>query len=378
MNFYSLKNQEPVKHQKIPVNRISVILIDMKKAKRAILILMVPGMLVSCKINHLYMNVIEPAPVTLSPEIKTAGVINRSVPTDETKVLDVIDKALTLEGVNLDKDGAEQAVKGLAEELSNTMIFDEVKSLTDIDFRTPSLMGVFPVPLSWDIVKKICIETGTDALFSLEYYDTDTKIRYSTHDAGAKAILGLKIPSLVHKADMETIVKTGWRIYDPANEFIADEFHHFESVVFSGEGLTPLVAVAALVSRKDAIKEVSNKAGHGYALRLIPHEIRVKRDYFVKGNQNFKIAKRKAQVGKWNEAGDLWALETENPRRKIAGRASYNMAIINEINGDLNNALQWAQNAWEYYKIRQALKYVRILENRMYKAGILEMQQSQY
>ena len=64
--------------------------------KKAIYIILVSSLLVSCKINHLYMNVLEPAPVTLAPDIKKVGVINRSVPTDATKMLDVIDKALTL------------------------------------------------------------------------------------------------------------------------------------------------------------------------------------------------------------------------------------------------------------------------------------------
>ncbi|MCX6303109.1 MAG: DUF6340 family protein [Bacteroidia bacterium] len=343
--------------------------------KKALFILLISSVLVSCKMQQLYLSVLEPAPVTLSREIKKVGVINRSVPTDETKIFDVIDKALSLEGIDLDKDGAEQAIQGLSTELLNNKRFDEIKTLTDIDFRTPSLMGIFPVPLSWDIVDKVCRETGSDALFALEFYDTDTKLRYSTYDEGSKEVLGIKIPGIVHKADMETIVKTGWRIYDPARRIIADEYNHHESVVYSGTGVTPLVAVAGLIGRKDAVKEVSNKAGHGYAFRLIPYQLRVMRDYFVKGTNNFKIARRKAQVGKWNEAGELWAQETTNPKRKVAGRATYNMAIINEINGDLNTSLQWAQKAWEYYRIRPALEYVRILENRMLKTDILNEQQ---
>ena len=332
-------------------------------------------LLASCKMNQLYLNVVEPAPVTLDQNIKKVGVINRSVPTDETKILDVIDKALSLEGVSLDKDGAEQAIAGLSAELLRNDRFDAVKAITDIDFRTPSLMGIFPVPLSWDIVTKVCRETGTDALFALEYYDTDTKLNYSTSNEGDKVVMGVKVPGIIHRADMETIVKTGWRIYDPANKVLADEFHHVESVVFTGKGVTPLVAVAGLVGRKDAIARVSNEAGQGYAMRLIPYELRVMRDYFVKGTNNFKIAKRKAQMGKWNEAGELWEQETGNPKRKVAGRATYNMAIINEINGNLESALSWAQKAWEYYKIRPALRYTDILENRMYKAGVLMEQQ---
>jgi hypothetical protein len=59
---------------------------------------------------------------------------------------------------------------------------------------------------------------------------------------------------------------------------------------------------------------------------------------------------------------------------RIAGRACYNMAIINEINGQLDEALGWAQKAWEDYKTRLALRYVRILEDRLYKRDLLEVQ----
>jgi hypothetical protein len=110
-------------------------------------------------------------------------------------------------------------------------------------------------------------------------------------------------------------------------------------------------------------------------MRILPFRLRVTRDYFVKGTNNFSIAKRKAQTGKWDEAGKLWELETGNPKMKIAGRACYNMAIINEINGSLDDALGWAQKAWEDYKIRLALKYTRILENRKYNDDLLKIQE---
>jgi hypothetical protein len=341
--------------------------------KKYSVILLVAIAMVSCKTEQLYLNVMEPAPVTIPPYIKSVGIINRSMPTDETKALDAIDKVLSLEGKNLDKDGAWESIKGLSEELINNSRFNEVKTLSEIDFRTPRLT-VFPTPLSWAIVDQICKETGTDALFSLEKYDTDTHINYSSRKVDIKTPIG-SIPGIEHQADMETIVKTGWRIYDAPGKMILDEYIYGESIVSSGKGINPLQAAGALIGRKDAVNKVSNKAGHGYALRILPYKIRVGRDYFVKGTDNFKIARRKAQVGKWNEAGELWKKETENPKMKIAGRASYNMAIINEINGELDSALQWAQKAWEDYKIKQALDYVRILENRKYKNDVLKMQE---
>jgi hypothetical protein len=171
------------------------------------------------------------------------------------------------------------------------------------------------------------------------------------------------------------LVKTGWRIYDPVAKTILDEYIYNESVVFSGRGINPLLAASALVGRKEAVNQVSIKAGQGYAMRIIPYRLRVMRDYYVKGTDNFKIARRKAQVGKWDDAGVLWEKETTNSKSKISGRACYNMAIINEINGDLDAALKWAQKSYEDYNNKLALRYVNILKNRLYKNSILKMQE---
>ncbi len=342
--------------------------------KKFIIISIVATALLSCKTQQLYLNVIEPAPVTLPPYIKSVGVINRSIPTDETKTLDVLDKAFSLEGVNLDKDGAMESIRGLSDELLQNTRFNEVKTLNNVDFRTSALSD-FPTALTWEIVEQICKESSTDALFSLEKFDTDTHLNLSTRKVDIKTPLG-SIPGIEHQANMETLVKTGWRIYDPVSKLILDAYIYNESVVFSGRGINPLVAASALVGRKEAVNQVSNKAGHGYALRIIPYSLRVMRDYYVKGTDNFKIARRKAQVGKWDDAGVLWEKETSNSSSKIAGRACYNMAIINEINGDLDSALKWAQKSYEDSNNKLALRYVRILENRRYKNDVLKTQES--
>jgi len=341
--------------------------------KKYIILLATVILLVSCKTNELYINVLQPAPVTLPPYIKKVGVINRSMPTDESKLADILDKALSLEGADLDRDGAWESIGGLADELLNNQRFNEVKPLNNINFKA-SRIGLLPPPLRESIVDSICRVTGTDALFSLERFDTDTRLNYSTRASGIKTPLG-NIPLPEHEATMETIIKTGWRIYNPTDRNILDEFNFAESLVFSGKGINPVAAVAALTGRKEAVKDVSRNAGRSYATRILPFRLRVYRDYYVKGTNNFKIAKRKAQTGKWDEAGGLWEQELDNPRMKIAGHACYNMAIISEINGYLDDALGWAQKAWEDYKIRPALRYVRILEDRQYQSDLLDFQE---
>ncbi|MBE0677234.1 MAG: hypothetical protein IH592_00580, partial [Bacteroidales bacterium] len=258
-------------------------------------------------------------------------------------------------------------------ELAANDRFNEVRLLSGLKFRTSGLGGM-PVPLTWDQVEDICRDNGTQALFALELYDTDTRISYTTEPGKIKTPLG-EIPALNHSASMETLVKTGWRIYSPSDMAILDEYIVAESVVFAGKGINPVAAVAGMIHRKDAVKEVSRKAGHIYALRLIPYRLRVTRDYFVKGTDNFKVAKRRAQLGKWDEAAELWKRETLNPKMKVAGRACYNMAIISEINGDIDSAIAWAQKAYSDYRTKLGLRYVRILENRKYNEEVLRYQE---
>lgn len=324
--------------------------------------------------NSLKLSVIEPAPVHIPSGIQTIGIIDRSMPADKNATMDQIDKILSVEGKNLDKDGARQSVVGLFDELVNSDGFYEVKIIDNIDVRNPGL-GVFPAALSWETVERICYENDVDAIFALSFYDTDTKIDYKAVPITIEGLLGVKIPAIEHHAKTSTTIKSGWRIYDPINKYILDEYAINEFVDEVGVGVNPMKAVEAIVvGRKEDILQVSNNIGHNYALRLFPYKIRVERDYYVKGTNNFEIAKRRAQTGDWDGAAELWEMEITNPKKKVAGRAYYNMAIINEINGDLNTAVDWASKSYTDYENKDALGYMKVLKYRIEKNKQLEQQ----
>jgi hypothetical protein len=53
------------------------------------------------------------------------------------------------------------------------------------------------------------------------------------------------------------------------------------------------------------------------------------------------------------------------------------MAIICEINGELDLAIKWSQKAYEEYNNRLALKYIRLLENRQAGNELLKQQEAE-
>ena len=320
----------------------------------------------SCSMNGLTMSVTEPAPVTLDPAIEHVGIINRSMPSEEYEELDKIDKVLSLEGKELDKKAGHAAMMGLFDELTKNDRFATINTLDTLSIDNPGL-GVFPAPLSWSEVQKIGHEQGVDILFVLSFYDTDTRVDYKMVPVEVSTPIDLGITLMEHQATVNTLIKTGWRIYDVKNKLILDEYVLYNKVVTSGRGINPVKAAKAALDRDPAVMQTSTRLGEQYAWRILPYRIRVSRDYYVKGSNNFKIGKRRAQTGDWNGAAEKWEEELYNPKRKVAGRAHYNMAIINEINGDLDAAIEWASKAYTDYKNKEALDYLRVLKRRAAK-----------
>ena len=326
----------------------------------------------SCSSTSLMsLSVMKPAPVSIPSNIKSVALVNRSQAVDANHTIDAIHKALSLESNDLQIAGAKSSLSGLSDELMKNSRFTEVKPLTT-ELRSFGA-GVFPSALQWDSVERLCRESNTDALFALELFDTDSKINYGASPANINVGIA-NLPAVEHHVNMTTSVKTGWRIYDPSTRTILDEYIIGQDISFSGSGINPVVAASALIGRKEAVIQVGNKAGQAYATRILPYWIRVSRNYFVGGDDNFKTAQRKAQSGNWDGAAQIWQQETKSSDRTLAGRACYNMAIISEINGDLDGAIQWTQKSYEDYKIRLALDYLNILKYRKQQNDILKSQ----
>jgi len=323
--------------------------------------------------NQLTMSALEPAPVSIAADVQHIGIINRSLPAEGNNGIDTIDKILSLEGKELDKHGAEASLASVKSELQRLQRFDKVAILENIPEIRKGL-GVLPASLTWDQVDEICQENDVDVLFSLAFYDTDTKANIQATEMEIPNPFGVKTKVPAVGITLHTKIQNGWRIYDPATKEILDEYSFNNNLVSSGQGINPMKAVKAIMNRKEEVVETSSHVGDYYAKRITPQSRRVTRDYFVKGTDKFEVAMRRAQSGKWDSAAELWQEEVLNPDGKIAGRACYNMAIINEINGDLDKALDWAQRSYADYDTKEALRYINILKYRMSQKRELKRQ----
>lgn len=323
--------------------------------------------------NQLTMGVKEPAKVPLPSDVARIGLINRSVPAEGNKSLDKIDKILSLEGLRLDELGADAALNGLKAELERSGRFESVTLIEDVASIRKGL-GVFPAQLSWDEIDALCDQFNVDVIFSLEFYDTNTNVNYEQKAVNIPNPLGKDVAVPGHKVTIRTALKNGWRVYDPFSKYILDECSYQDNLVSVGEGINPFKAVEAIAGRKEAVIQKSNQLGNTYGLNIRSLTRRVTRDYYVKGTNNFEVGQRRAQAGDWDGAAELWEKELNNSDSKIAGRAYYNMAIINEINGNLDKAMEYATKSYTDYENRDALRYINILKYRQQQVRELDRQ----
>jgi len=316
-----------------------------------------------CATDGVRMSVYEPPVVTLPSDVKKVAILDRSETDKSAKAINKIDEFMSIETRKIDKNGANACVNGLFDKLAQNNRFENIKLLDSTGITNPTV-GVMPSQLDWPTVTKLCEKYQVDLLFVLEHFDSDTRVDYSTVPVQIRTPLG-DVPGIEHRAKATTTLELGWRIYDPIQKTIFDVFPMRERVISVGQGINPAKAIAALTNINDLVKQTSNRLGRQYALRVLPYYPRVRREYFVAGSYSLKIGKRKAQTGNWDGAEQVWLEETSSDKRKAAGRACYNMAIISEINGDIHKALEWAQKSYEDYNIRLGLDYAKILRARL-------------
>ncbi len=338
-------------------------------------ILLITISFLSCKTKSISVKVLKPAEIFVPANIQTLAVANRSLPAkgNGNQFHNVVEGILSGEGLFVDREASGRTINGLADGLQNSPRF----SITVPDGLNLRGTGAsdFPPPLNWSEVEQICRNYSADALILLETFDSNTSRRFGSQQKTIKQD-NKDVTYTEYNATIDIEINAGWRIYDPENHKIIDQNVYIDHKGWNRKGRTKTEASNNLPRQADAIKDAGYFAGKRYAHRISPTWIWVSRHYYVKGNDDFKDAKFKADAKRWEDAAAIWKQYVNDPDMKIAGRACYNMAFVSEILGSFDVALDWAQKAYGDYHLKDARGYINILQKRIRDAERLDRQMS--
>lgn len=313
------------------------------------------------------LTVLQPAQFTVPEHIAKIAVVDRSKPSNGW--LNVLEGVLTGEAIGQDRRSREEAVAGLTEGLRNTPRFQVVR--TGIEMTGTRAGNNMPAPLPWSEVERICREHQADAVVTIESFDSDNAVTTQRRQNKTKDKNGKEIITIHFDSDMRTGVRMGWRMYDPKNKTIIDEFVTDDFIRSNSTGNSERDAVSRLPAPTSVSRRVAFMGGQHYGMRIAPTYVRVSRSYYAKAKgvkSEMKQAARYAQSGSWDKAAGIWSRLYETNKKssdKVAGRAAYNMAIAAEMKGNLVVALEWAKKSWEVHGNKQARNYIYTLQNRL-------------
>lgn len=316
-----------------------------------------------CGVARMNFNLLAPAPISIPQDIQTIVIIDRSLPEDTD--MSKLEAILTLEGAQQNKAARLSVMEGLKMSLTNSTRYNVMVS--NEMFIGSSRGSVLPDPLPWNLVDELAAKHNADVLVCLEAYDSDFVI------ASAK-LPSLKSPGA--SAGGIATVNCGFRMYWPAQRTLMDEFKFSHTMGWNSGGPAILAAINTLKVRQDAINDASRAAGLEYGERITPTWFRVSREFYKKGGGSADLASgaRMMQLNDWDKASEALLRATETGSRKSRGRAAHNLAVVNEILGDLPAAKEWTTVAWGMYRARKSKDYGYLLTNRIIEQEHLKSQ----
>ena len=272
-------------------------------------------------------NVIIPALIDVPGHIKVAAMIDRTLVDDETS--NVIEGVITGEMFGEDKLGTQILMDGVHAMLENAAT---VKIKGPLRFIPEVHLSVRLSQSRFHGKRLKCSEKyKVDAIVAIEKFDSDFII----------------VPGVNQTAT----VKAGIRMYDPESKSIVDQYQFSHQESWGSGQLSIEAAINGLISKSAAVKEASYEAGIQYGRRLpLPgtgyhgHISRSQKGMMFlqkrkdDGGQRLVCCQRGPVPG-----SGKWA-----PQDK--GKAAHNLAVVCEIEGNLEDAKGWAQEAGENTK----------------------------
>ncbi len=331
-------------------------------------------LLSGCKSTHLVtVYSLEPAPVSLSKNIKRIGLINEVQNTTSQEQIESLEAFIAATDQQWSHVGKEAAMEGLLGELSKDKRFDTILIL-DSSSAIWRLNRADKKEIPWDDLKELCVSNNLDAIFSLAFYNTDTRITNKKSSMEELDLLRVKTIVDAREITLETLIENGWRIYDPFEKRVLDEIRINEELVVQAKGENAMNAVRSMTDRSDSMLLKSKGSGSTFGMRLRPYSRAIQRELYIKGSERLQQAKDAILREDWLEAARSWQLDLENDKDKIKAMACHNMAVLYEVKNDLSKAMEWAILAQGHFKDKKNTAYLDALKQRSIQNELAEEQ----
>ena len=332
-----------------------------KKIMNKVILSLTIIFLVSCSaVRQMQVNVPKPILVQLPADIKRIVIVDKT----QGNVLTGIEGVLTGEMIGVDKILSQECIAGLTNPFLNYSGLQVTRHTERLKSEHKSSLG-FGTTMPWSQVEEIAQINNADALFVLEYFDSDFTVRdvTSPNNIGTVMFRGYAKASV------------GVRVYLPKTRSLFYENNFTYSSFYGETAVSKALLLAKLTYGTNVLKNASYELGNRIGKRFVSYKTWEDRVIF-KGKKSVPQKAERLILAQDYEGAitileKAFSVETD---QKIKAAIAHNLGYCYEINGDLQQSKKWLSESFVISGNGKTQSYLTIINRRIEEDYILEIQ----
>jgi tetratricopeptide (TPR) repeat protein len=207
--------------------------------------------------------------------------------------------------------------------------------------------------IDWKLVDSLCAKNNSHALIEIVRVESKMPIGGTL---------------LANAAQVNRVPITAWMTFNvyTANSHLSVKNIRLEEIYYmqvSGN-TNPLNMLNDVLRKRNIFTMMGYNLGHRAGNMFFEHWQWVNRQYYNKGGVGLRRARKMIRFGNWNIAEKQLEAGISSPKNKVAGRSKYNLALVYEGQGRLDEAILMAERAAMENGTKLAYEYIQILQRR--------------
>ena len=312
--------------------------------KTHILLIICALLLSSCS-SMLYtsIDVLKPAAVSFDPLAQNILLVNNTIVQPDyyghkneffnqsTKYVKVNTDSLSLFTLSM-----------LTEKLSETGFFSNVDLVLNSVNKDSDFFQTKKLPA--ETVKSLCKQYDSDVILALD--------RLKVNDVLGEVYYR---ESNIFYVALVARYEAQWSVLYPFKDTKESYVFH-DTIYWESENTNRQRAHLALPDRADALVDGALYAGENTVKRLMPFWEKSDRYFFSSSKKEMKHGLDSVYARNWSAAIEIWEKAHTKAKDSYKGQLANNLAVAYEINGDIEKAQFYAQQAYENLKYASFLK----------------------
>jgi hypothetical protein len=202
-------------------------------------------------------------------------------------------------------------------------------------------------------LRRYCSSAGAQAVVLL--LSIDKIVNYNIYYGGFGSEVG----------EFSVVMVSRWLLIDPFISKLIDSKTVRDTLYMAVNNPYHMSDSENLAVSRQLLTEIAEQSGLKYGTYLSPHYAQTERLVFGRGHRYLKRGYKEAIKSNWTGAAVWWRKALPIQDNSLRAKASFNLAIANEMEGLLEPALEWAQTSYQYFPDTINGTYVRILRQRI-------------